>query len=66
MPRGADAAHALDAFLVVDSPAACAWRQGRLTRSAAVASQQAMQTVWTQVIGHIESFHGGRPYNVAA
>ena len=37
-----------------------------VTPHVAWASQQAMQTVWTQVIGHIESFHGGRPYNVAA
>jgi glycerate dehydrogenase len=28
------------------------------------ASQEAMQTMWDQLIGHIENFHAGRPTNV--
>jgi glycerate dehydrogenase len=30
------------------------------------ASQEAMQGCWSQVIGHIESFYNGEPYNIAA
>ncbi|MBX9589743.1 MAG: D-2-hydroxyacid dehydrogenase [Hyphomonadaceae bacterium] len=30
------------------------------------ASQEAMQTLWQQVISHIENFHAGRPTNVVA
>jgi glycerate dehydrogenase len=37
-----------------------------VTPHVAWASREAMQTAWTQVIGHIESFHCGQPYNVAA
>jgi glycerate dehydrogenase len=30
------------------------------------ASDEAMQVLWDQVVGHIENFHAGQPTNVVA
>jgi glycerate dehydrogenase len=30
------------------------------------AGEDAMQTLWNQLIGHIENFHAGQPTNVVA
>jgi glycerate dehydrogenase len=37
-----------------------------VTPHVAWAGQNAMQTLWAQVVGHIENFHAGRPTNVVA
>jgi glycerate dehydrogenase len=35
-----------------------------LTPHVAWASEEAMQTLWKQLIGHLENFHAGRPTNI--
>jgi glycerate dehydrogenase len=35
-----------------------------VTPHVAWASEEAMQTLWKQLVGHIENFHAGRPTNI--
>jgi glycerate dehydrogenase len=37
-----------------------------VTPHVAWAGEGAMQTLWAQVVAHIENFHAGRPTNVVA